>query len=276
MVFWPQVAGFLLVGYLCMTRSFAYLGVPPLFIGEIVLAAFLLLKPRVALGNLGGRRCCASSPLNALGLALLVFVAYGVWQVGRGVLGGSSPSTPSSFLSSITIPCICSLEYGSAFELPDYLPKLIRVLAWVNGIYGLIWHRGAESTLADLTCQDPRSPLFSPPGGGVVAILGLLCFERNLRAVWPVLVLNIVVTLAGRCAPSGWAWRSACSSGVSSPVGSVGRRDRHGRSRRARDDRARRHRAGRPHRRRLALGDTLLASSRRSMSSSQELSPKAE
>ena len=33
------------------------------------------------------------------------------------------------------------------------------------------------------------------PAGGAVAILGLLCFERNLRAVWPVLALNIVVTL---------------------------------------------------------------------------------
>ena len=34
-----------------MGRSFAYLGIPPLFIGEIVLGAFLLLKPRVVLGT---------------------------------------------------------------------------------------------------------------------------------------------------------------------------------------------------------------------------------
>ena len=34
------------------------------------------------------------------------------------------------------------------------------------------------------------------PAGGAVAILGLLCFERDLRAVWPVLALNIAVTLA--------------------------------------------------------------------------------
>ena len=89
MVFWPQVAGFLIIGYLCMTRSFAYLGVPPLFIGEIVLAAFLLLKPRVALGTWVDS-LLRVSPLNALGLALLVFTLYGVWQVGRGILEGGS------------------------------------------------------------------------------------------------------------------------------------------------------------------------------------------
>ena len=46
MVIWPQIVGFLLIGYLSMARSFAYLGVPLLYIGEIALAAFLLLKPR--------------------------------------------------------------------------------------------------------------------------------------------------------------------------------------------------------------------------------------
>ena len=89
MVIWPRIAGFLVVGYLCMTRSFAYLGIPPLFIGEIVLAAFLLLKPRVALGTWAAS-LLRPSPLNALGLALLAFMSYGVWQVGRGVLAGSS------------------------------------------------------------------------------------------------------------------------------------------------------------------------------------------
>jgi O-Antigen ligase len=38
--------------------------------------------------------------------------------------------------------------------------------------------------------------LFGLPAGGAVAILGLLCFERDLRAVWPVLVLNIMTTMA--------------------------------------------------------------------------------
>ena len=87
MVIWPHIASFLLVGYLCMSRSFAYLGVPPLFIGELVLGAFLLLKPRVALGTWAAS-LLRSSPLNAFGITLLAFMAFGVWQVGRGVLSG--------------------------------------------------------------------------------------------------------------------------------------------------------------------------------------------
>ena len=39
-------------------------------------------------------------------------------------------------------------------------------------------------------------PLFSPPAGQVVVILGLLCLERDLRAVWFVLLLNVMITLA--------------------------------------------------------------------------------
>jgi hypothetical protein len=88
MVIWPQVGGLLVIGYLCMTRSFAYVGVPPLFIGELVLAAFLFLKPRVVLGTWADS-LFRPSPLNALALSLLVFMAYGVWETGRGVLDGS-------------------------------------------------------------------------------------------------------------------------------------------------------------------------------------------
>jgi hypothetical protein len=75
---WPRfIAGLLLVGYLCGKRPFAYLGVPPLFIGEICLAAFLLLKPRVALGT-WAVSLFRESPLDMLGLTLLVFMAYGI------------------------------------------------------------------------------------------------------------------------------------------------------------------------------------------------------
>ena len=41
MFVWSRIVGFLLVGYLCMKRSFAYLGVPPIFIGEVALVAFI-------------------------------------------------------------------------------------------------------------------------------------------------------------------------------------------------------------------------------------------
>jgi hypothetical protein len=64
----------------------------------------------------------------------------------------------------------------------------------VNGIYGLLYIVALRHV--DLTLPGSGIPVFSAAGGGAVAILGLLCFERDLRAVWLVLALNILVTLA--------------------------------------------------------------------------------
>ena len=49
---WEKVAVFLIVGYLCATRSFAYLGLPwiSLYVGEMTLAAFLLFGPKTKQG----------------------------------------------------------------------------------------------------------------------------------------------------------------------------------------------------------------------------------
>ena len=192
---WVRLAGFLVIGYLCMTRSFAYLGMPQLsiFIGEIALATFVFLKPRVVLGTWAAS-LLRSSPLNALGLALLVFMSYGVWQMGRGVLGGSSIFHTFKYFIFNYYAIYLFLGLWVALRVPDSLPKLIRVIAWVNGIYGLLW-------VVVLKYSDAEMPgstvaLFGQPGGGAVAILGLLCFERDLRAVWPLLALNLMVTLA--------------------------------------------------------------------------------
>jgi hypothetical protein len=204
MVIWPRVAGFLLAGYLTMGRSFAYLGVPPLFIGELVLGAFLLLKPRVALGTWSASLLQAS-PLNALGLSMFVFVAYGFWQVGRGVLSGfpAIDALKTFTFNYYTLYLFLGIWVG--LRTPDFLPKLVRVIAWVNGIYGVLFLvalRHVDVFLPGFGAQDV--PLFSPPAGQVVVILGLLCFERDLRAVWLVLVLNIVITLVWQVR-SEWA-----------------------------------------------------------------------
>ncbi|MCE3248376.1 MAG: hypothetical protein K0R41_2201, partial [Geminicoccaceae bacterium] len=192
MVIWPWIAGFLLLGYLTMGRSFAYLGIPPIFIGEIVLAAFLLLKPRIALGTWAAS-LLRPSPLNGLGLTLLAFMAYGLWQVGRGVLGGYPVLHTLKFFTFNYYTLYLFMGIWIGLHTPDFLPKLIRVIAWVNGIYGLIYIVALRDVAAYIPGTDV--PLFSAPAAQVVVILGLLCFERDLRAVWFVLLLNVVVTL---------------------------------------------------------------------------------
>jgi len=197
-VIWPWLAGILLVGYLSMTRSFAYLGIPPLsiFIGEIVLAAFLLLKPRVALGTWVAS-LLRPSPLNAMGLALLAFVLYGIFQMGRGVLNGSSITYTFKFFIFNYYPIYLFLAMWIGSQAIDILPRLIRVIAWANGIYGLIWLVALDPSRGYVVAMMPGADVtvFGQPGGGTVAILGLLCFERDLRTVWQVLALNIIVTL---------------------------------------------------------------------------------
>jgi O-Antigen ligase len=193
MVVWPHIASFLLVGYLCMSRSFAYLGVPPLFIGEIVLGAFVLVKPRVALGTWWAS-LLRPSPLNELGLALLLFLAYGVWQVARGVLGGSPILHTLKFFIFNYYSIYIFLGLWIGLRAPEHLPRLIRILAWVNGVYGVVYILALRH--AAVYVPGTEIPLFGVPAGGAVAIAGLLCFERDLRAVWLILVLNIVVVLA--------------------------------------------------------------------------------
>lgn len=195
MVIWPHVAGFLIVGYLCMTRSFAYLGLPQasLFVGEIVLAMFLLLKPRVVLGT-WVVSLLRTSPLNSFALTLLVFMLYGVWEMGRGVLAGHSILYTFKFFIFNYYALYIFLGLWIGARAPDFLPKLVGAIAWTHGIYGLIW----LTTLRNLGFSLPGTEvaLFGWPGGAGVAILGLLCFERELRMGWAPLALNVTVTLA--------------------------------------------------------------------------------
>jgi hypothetical protein len=196
MVIWPYIVGFLLVGYLCMTKSFAYVGVPALqlFIGEIMLAAFLLLKPRVALGTWTAS-LLRRSPLNGLCLAMLIFGLYGIWQVARAVFSGYSLLYVLKFFIFNYYVLYLFLGMWVGIQAPNFLPRLVRTIAWVHGIYGLIWVVALRYAV-DYHMPGSDVRLFGQPGGGPVVILGLLCFERNLRAVWPVLALNIIVTLA--------------------------------------------------------------------------------
>jgi hypothetical protein len=203
MVIWTGLAGFLLVGYLCMTRSFAYLGIPPLYVGELGLAAFLLLKPRIALGT-WTTSLLRASPLHALCLALFLFMSYGAWQFGRGLRDGSSLLEILKYVTFNYYALYLFLGIWVGIQRPDFLRRLVRTLAWIHGVYGLIW----IVVLRDLTRGPPFIPgselsVFGLPAGGAAAILGLVCLERDLRKVWLVLALNMAVTL-GTQARATW------------------------------------------------------------------------
>jgi hypothetical protein len=195
MVIWHRVGGLLVIGYLCLGRSFAYLGVPSLriFVGEIALVAFLVLKPRVAIGSWTAS-LLRPSPLNGLALAMLVFMMFGIWQVLRGALNGVSLFAVLKYFvfNYYTIYVFLGIWIGS--RAPLLLPKLTVILAWTNGIYGLFYIVGLESVAIMVPGSDIK--LFGQPGGAAIAILGLVCLERYLGRVWIPLSLNIIVIMA--------------------------------------------------------------------------------
>ena len=183
MVIWPRVAGFLLTGYLTLGRSFAYLGIPPLFIGEIALGAFVLLKPRVILGTWAASLFRAS-PLNMVGVALFAFMAYGVWQVARGVFAGYPLIHTLKFFTFNYYTLYLFMGIWIGLQAPEFLPKMFRIIAWANGIYGVLF-------LVAL-----RHVPLSIPGYGAQDV-PLLC-RRLVARLWSSSVCCVSSAISGR------------------------------------------------------------------------------
>jgi hypothetical protein len=78
-------------------------------------------------------------------------------------------------------------------QSPYFLPKLARAIAWAHGIYGLVW----IVALQHISIYMPGSgvKVFGWPGGGAAAVIGLMCFGRDRQAFWPILAMNMMVTL---------------------------------------------------------------------------------
>ncbi len=129
--YWSKWALFLLVGYSLTARSFSYLGIPPakLFIGDLTLAAFILLRPR-ELFDRWIKALTKGGPLGPLGWILLVSISYGVFQVIRGVLVGFQPVTALENLVFNVYPLYLFLGYGWARASPSFCCGLSRCLPY--------------------------------------------------------------------------------------------------------------------------------------------------
>lgn len=198
---WTKLTVLLIICYTVFTRSFAYLGLPtiglasiPLFVGEGALGAFLVMKPGASF-----RRWFAglatSSVLTPVSWALYAFVIYGLFQALRGVvLEGYPVVVAVQSLVFNLYPIFLFLGLWVGLRNPDLLPRLVRWLAWFNGIYG-VFYILVLSRLTLLNPGSPQVPLFTAPGASVFAILGLLIYFRNPRRDLPLLIMNALVLL---------------------------------------------------------------------------------
>jgi len=207
---WSLLLTLMAVGYLIATRSFAYIGIPPakLFIGEIALGAFLITRLRPAL-NLalvdGGNVSAASRFFQDYRWTLLIFLCAGMGCLCCGLMQ-SFPPVPAlqcfafNYYSLYLLPAVW---LGVLF--PESLPRLIRWLAVANGVYGIIYIAVLNSV--NLTIPgSPDVPVFGPPNGSAVAILGLLCLSKDQRlGKWTILVLMLdFVVMLGMQVRAEW------------------------------------------------------------------------
>jgi hypothetical protein len=196
---WYWIVAFLLVGYFCMGRSFAYWGIPPLhlFIGEIVLVCFLFWGPMTARGRWPWI-ATHSSTLRRYKKLLLVSLAFGVFQVFHGILLGHPVLSAVRDLAFNYYPIYFFLGVWVALKDPNFLPKLLRFAGWANGLYGILYilvlsrlswfYPGVSSEVA-------RVPVFGQPMFSGAILLGLLSVEKDLRRAWPLLLLNAAVLI---------------------------------------------------------------------------------
>ena len=196
---WTRTAGLLLVGYLCLSRTFAYVGVPAwkAFIGEAVLVLFVVAGPRM--GKMKWPWIAwKMAVLRPLLYCYMLFLGYGVFQVFRGIQAGNPPLVALRDLAFNLYPVYFLLGIWAGVTRPDLLPRLIRGFAWFNGIYGVLYilflNRLDWYLLAD-SADTAGVPIFGQPLYSFVALLGLLAFEKNLSRSWHLYILNGFVML---------------------------------------------------------------------------------
>jgi hypothetical protein len=194
---WHRSAVFIVIGYLAMGRSFAYFGIPPLklFIGEIVLFAFLLIHPRVSLDRI--RRALAHNTLlTDFSWALVLLLLYGIMEIFRGVYNGySALNAIQSFVFNY-YPLYLLFGIWIGERDPAFVRKLVVACGWVCGIYGLLYIAYLSRVgILIPGAQGTAGSIFGQPWGSMIALLGLTCLGFEFRRTWLIVVLNVAVLL---------------------------------------------------------------------------------
>jgi len=195
---WQRTATFLVLGYFAMGRSFAYLGIPPLklFIGEIVLFAFLVLHSGESIDRI--RRAITNrGVLRDYSWGLIILLLYGVMEIFRGAYYGYSVLNAIQSLVFNYYPLYLLLGIWIGERDSTFVRRTIVTLAWVNGIYGVMY-LGILSRIPVFLpgSQGALVPIFGQPWGSPIALLGIISLNLDVRKTWLPLLLNAAVLLA--------------------------------------------------------------------------------
>jgi len=196
---WPVVATILIVGYLSLSRAFAYLGIPwwKVFIGEVVLALLFIFGPK--LNARAWPWAFLKVPvLKRFSILYGLFLGYGIVQIGHGILAGNPPLVALRDLTFNYYPIYFFLGLSAGLMRPDLLPRLLRGFAWFNGIYGVLYLfvlNRVDWFVPGVSDEIVNVPIFGQPIYSFIALLGLIAYEKDLWRSWHLLGLNAFVML---------------------------------------------------------------------------------
>lgn len=196
---WARLTFFLVVGYLAMGRSFAYLGLPwfSVYIGEMVLAAFLVFGPRTNYGP-WARVAWRVKKLKRFEWLLATFLAYGFFEAVRGSLRGYPTFTALRDTAFNYYPLFALLGIWVGLRGKGFLRRVVHALAWWNGCYGLayvLFLSRLPWAIPGTSSASSTVSVFGQPYGSAVSLLGLIAFEPRLKRVWYLVALNAFVML---------------------------------------------------------------------------------
>src|SRR6202453_608396 len=195
---WSKWALFLLVGYSLTARSFSYLGIPPakLFVGDITLGLFILLRPR-QIFDPWIKALTKGGPLGPLAWVLLISISYGIFQVIRGVLLGFSPLTAIQNLVFNVYPLYLFLGIWLGKRRPELLLRFVQVFAICFCIYAPAYLLYLNKVYVMMPGSDGVNVFGQANGGGFI-ILSRRCLELTHGRWWPVMVVAAAAFLAAQ------------------------------------------------------------------------------
>jgi hypothetical protein len=175
---WPRIAAILIVGYLSLSRAFAYLGIPwwKIFVGEVVLAMLFIFGPKFNARS-WPKAFLEQSVLKRVVLMYGLFLGWGILQIVHGILSGHPPLLAVRDLTFNYYPIYFFLGLSAGLMRPDLLPKLLRGFAWFNGIYGLLYifvFNRIDWFVPGVSDEISHVPIFGQPVYSIVALLGLI------------------------------------------------------------------------------------------------------
>lgn len=182
-----------------MTRSFAHLGVAPLYVGEAVLLAIAVFRSS-ALQGVWMHLLTKRTAMTALAVLFAVSLCFGVLQSLRGIIEQHNTKIAFQNLAFHVYPLFFFPGVYLGINRPDMLPRIARWAAWTVGVYGVIYI-AVLSPLGfaeggALVGDDVNAVAWAgQPSGAGPALLAVAAFEPSAaRAAIP-LALNAFVVL---------------------------------------------------------------------------------